>query len=313
MRRSFKRLLLIGWRWFREYVVKRALVRPTPPDAVVPNILLDTVERAKRDNCHYLLSIEVWQADLNYRNGLALWRSYLTNQNNVGHTWVRLVNTRKNTDWQVGHTGEKGRDVTAEWKKYRAALLYMFSRQIGGAGDEAEGEVVSGDELYDEKNPLLYLQHVYNDGYLHDSHYGRRASFEATFCLTKPQFKAAKRYIKHYEAGQYGGFFKGCGVFSAGVLDAALGTNYGERARHSVRMPDTVTVTVVWPFRSKINLGTPGTPNYERAITLSYIFPDALADLLGELEEVPGFFYKASGGRGGAAEAMAEGPVPLIH
>jgi len=52
---------------------------------------------------------------------------------------------------------------------------------------------------------------------------------------------------------------------------------------------------ILWGLISvkNVRIATAGTPNYDSARTISYVFPDALADQIGALTQEPKKFYKA--------------------
>jgi hypothetical protein len=222
-------------------------------------------------------------------SGSALATAIIDQGMGIGHAWIRLKDNVAGTDEYHGHTGEEGADSTAPvgGKTYKQGLLNLQK--------SAPPATLLADSFADAKNPALYLQHVFNDGRDHGANPGHTPNFEGTFCVTKEQFEHAKQFVTAYDFRHYGGFYHGCGFFAAGLVDAAGLGSYSTSARFTTTLPDSVPYTILWGLitLTHVNIATPGTPNYNNARTISYVYPDALADKVGSVSPAVRVFYKA--------------------
>ena len=239
---------------------------------------LGVVARAVEGGCRRAVSILADKSGIKYTAGGKEFASQViaAGGGNIGHVWVRLVDKTSGVDSYHGHTGELGLDEVNYSRAIRILNDYTFTGNIEDLDPE----------FADEDNPALYLQHIYSDGKDHGAEPGHAPNFEAAFCVSKEQFERAEIYIAAYDFKHYGGFNSGCGVFALGVFDAAGVGSLDPRFSHV--LPEEVSA-----YGFPIRLVTPGTANYERARTISYVYPDAMADQLGSLAEKAGVYYKS--------------------
>ena len=239
---------------------------------------LGVVARAVNGGCRRVFSILVYKTGIKYMasGDVLADQAIAGGDGNIGHTWIRLVDKTGGTDEYHGHTGELGQDEP----NYSQAIRILNGYTVTGSVMELDPEFA------DEDNPALYLQHVYTDGKDHGGDPGHTPNFEAAFCVSQEQFKRAEDYVMAYDFKHYGGFSAGCGYFVLGVFNAA-GLGFID-PRFSHDLPSEV-----YAYGFPIRLLTPGTANYDRARTISCVYPDAIADQLGKVREQAGLYYRS--------------------